>query len=364
MKVVNVVGARPNFMKIAPIIREMNRFPAIQSLLVHTGQHYDFEMSQTFFQDLDLPMPDFHLDVGSGSHAVQTARVMMTFEDVLEREKPDLVLVVGDVNSTLACALVASKLCIPVAHVEAGLRSFDRTMPEEVNRLLTDQLSDLLFVTSPDAVDNLLREGIAKEKIHSVGNVMIDSLCVCKEKALASNARARLGLGGEPYVLLTLHRPSNVDDPVILRNILQSIQQISRRAKVLFPVHPRTAARVRSLSDPEFGSDSNGIIFTNPLGRIDFLNLLMAASLVLTDSGGIQEETTFLQIPCLTLRDNTERPVTVSLGTNCLVGTDPEKIVQSAIQVLSGEWKHGRIPDLWDGHAAERIVQIVRAAFC
>jgi UDP-N-acetylglucosamine 2-epimerase (non-hydrolysing) len=363
MKVVNVVGARPNFMKIAPITREMNKFPEIHSLLVHTGQHYDFEMSQTFFQDLELPTPDFHLDVGSGSHAVQTAKVMMTFEEVLEREKPDLVLVVGDVNSTLACALVASKLCVPVAHVEAGLRSFDRTMPEEVNRLLTDQLSDLLFVTSPDAVDNLLREGIAKEKIHSVGNVMIDSLCLCKEKALASDVRTRLGLEDGPYVLLTLHRPSNVDDPVILRNILQSMRQISGRARVLFPVHPRTAAQIRSLRDPEFGSNSNGIIFTNPLGRIDFLNLLLGASLVMTDSGGIQEETTFLQIPCLTLRDNTERPVTVSSGTNRLVGTDPDKITQSAIQVLSGERKRGQIPELWDGHAAERIVEVLRREF-
>jgi UDP-N-acetylglucosamine 2-epimerase (non-hydrolysing) len=217
MKVVNVVGARPNFMKIAPITREMKRFSEIHSLLVLTGQHYDFEMSQVFFQDLDLPKFDFHLDVGSGSHAVQTAKVMMAFEGVLVRETPDLVLVVGDVNSTLACALVASKLCIPVAHVEAGLRSFDHTMPEEVNLLLTDQLSDSLFVTSPEAVDNLLREGIAKEKIHSVGNVMIDSLCLCKEKALAFDVRTRLGLDDEPYVLLTLHRPSNVDEPATLR---------------------------------------------------------------------------------------------------------------------------------------------------
>jgi UDP-N-acetylglucosamine 2-epimerase (non-hydrolysing) len=364
MKIMNVVGARPNFMKIAPIMREMNRFPEIHSLLVHTGQHYDFEMSQIFFQDLDLPKPDFHLDVGSGSHAVQTARVMMTFEKVLEQEKPDLVLVAGDVNSTLACALVASKLCIPVAHVEAGLRSFDRTMPEEINRLLTDQLSDLLFVTCPDAVDNLLREGIAREKIHSVGNVMIDSLCLCKEKALASDVRIRLGLEDEPYVLLTLHRPSNVDNPVTLRNILRSVQDISRRARVLFPVHPRTAAQIDRLSDSEFGSDSHSIVSTNPLGRVDFLNLLLGASLVITDSGGIQEETTFLQIPCLTLRDNTERPVTVSSGSNRLVGTDPDKIRQSAMQVLSGEWKRGQIPELWDGHAAERIVQIVRAAFC
>jgi UDP-N-acetylglucosamine 2-epimerase (non-hydrolysing) len=360
MRVVNVVGARPNFMKIAPITRAMKTCPEMYPLLVHTGQHYDFEMSQIFFRDLELPKPDFHLDVGSGSHAVQTAKVMMAFENVLEREKPDLVLVVGDVNSTLGCALVASKLCIPVAHIEAGLRSFDKTMPEEVNRILTDQLSDLLFVSSPEAVENLLREGIAKEKIHSVGNVMIDSLCLCKEKALASDARTRLGFEGEPYVLLTLHRPSNVDDPTILRNILRSIHQISRRARVLFPVHPRTAAQVRRLFDPESGPNSNGIVFTSPLGRIDFLNLLLGASLVMTDSGGIQEETTFLQIPCLTLRANTERPITVTSGTNRLVGTDPDKILQSAIEALSGEWKRGEVPKLWDGHAAERIVEVLR----
>jgi UDP-N-acetylglucosamine 2-epimerase (non-hydrolysing) len=363
MKVVNVVGARPNYMKIAPIAREIGRFPEIHPILVHTGQHYDFEMSQVFFQDLALPTPDFHLGAGSGTHAVQTAKIMIAFEEVLEKEAPDLVVVVGDVNSTLACALVASKLCIPVAHVEAGLRSFDRTMPEEVNRVLTDQLSKHLFVTSPEAVENLLHEGISEDKIHSVGNVMIDSLCLCREQALASQARARLGLRDESYVLLTLHRPSNVDDPATLRKILGAVCEISRHAKVLFPAHPRTATQARRILDSEFKSNSHGVVFTNPLGMIDFLNLLLGASLVMTDSGGIQEETTFLQIPCLTLRENTERPVTLSSGTNRLVGTDPHKILQSAIEALSGKWKRGVVPELWDGHAAERIVRILRAEY-
>jgi UDP-N-acetylglucosamine 2-epimerase (non-hydrolysing) len=364
MKVVSVVGARPNFMKIAPITKEIRKFPEIENVLVHTGQHYDFEMSQVFFQDLELPQPDVYLAAGSGSHAVQTARVMITFEEVVHKEVPDVVLVVGDVNSTLACALVAAKLCLPVAHVEAGLRSFDRTMPEEINRVLTDQVSELLFTTSSEAEGNLLREGIAREKIHFVGNVMIDSLCLCREKALDSNARKRLGLDGEPYALLTLHRPSNVDHRATLQHIIQAVQNVSRRIQVVFSVHPRTAAQFRHMGFTSAGLDSNGLVFTDPLGRIDFLNLLLGASFVMTDSGGIQEETTFLQIPCLTLRDNTERPVTVSCGTNRLVGTDPEKIFQGALEILSGEWKRGQIPDLWDGHAAERIVRVLRSKFC
>ncbi len=363
MKVVSVVGARPNFMKMAPLAREMRKFPEIQNTLVHTGQHYDFAMSQVFFQDLELPEPDVYLAVGSGSHAVQTAKVMVAFEELLRKERPDAVVVVGDVNSTLACALAAAKLCLPVAHVEAGLRSFDRTMPEEINRLLTDQMSELLFTTSPEAADNLLREGIAREKIHFVGNVMVDSLCLDRQKALASNARMRLGLDGEPYALLTLHRPSNVDDRATLEHILQAVRDVSRRIRVVFSVHPRTAAQVRDMGLTSAELDSKAMVFTDPLGRIDFLNLLLGASFVMTDSGGIQEETTFLQIPCLTLRDNTERPVTVTCGTNRLVSTDSDKLYQGAMEILSGKWTRGQIPDLWDGHAAERIVQILRENF-
>src|ERR1700724_323997 len=311
MKIVSVVGARPNFMKIAPLMAEMRKFAEIQSLLVHTGQHYDFEMSQVFFQDLEIPKPDIYLAVGSANHAVQTANVMIGFDKVLEDEKPDLILVVGDVNSTLACALVASKRCIPVAHVEAGLRKFDRTMPEEINRLLTDQISDLLFVTSSDAIDNLLREGVDRSKIYLVGNVMIDSLCRSREKALKSDARSRLGVDGQSFAVLTLHRPSNVDDPSRLREIFAAIQEVSRHLKIVFPVHPRTAERIRSLGQKS--TESKDIIFTPPMGSIDFLSLLMAATFVMTDSGGLQEETTYLGIPCLTLRENTERPVTVTL---------------------------------------------------
>jgi UDP-N-acetylglucosamine 2-epimerase (non-hydrolysing) len=362
MKIVSVVGARPNFMKIAPLMAEIRKFPEIRSLLVHTGQHYDFEMSQVFFQDLEIPKPDIYLAVGSASHAVQTANVMIGFDKVLEDEKPDLVLVVGDVNSTLACALVASKRCIPVAHVEAGLRSFDRTMPEEINRLLTDQISDLLFVTSSDAIDNLLKEGIDRSKIYLVGNVMIDSLCRSREKALKSEARGRLGLVGESFALLTLHRPSNVDDPIRLRQVFAAIQEVSRHLKIVFPVHPRTAERIRSLGEAP-STASHGIIFTPPMGSIDFLSLLMGATFVMTDSGGLQEETTYLGIPCLTLRENTERPVTVTLGTNTIVGLDPARLIERAEDILAHGHKQTQIPELWDGHASERIVDVLRQKF-
>jgi UDP-N-acetylglucosamine 2-epimerase (non-hydrolysing) len=363
MKIINVVGARPNFMKIAPLVAEMQKFPEIHASLVHTGQHYDFEMSQVFFQDLEMPKPDIYLAVGSGSHAVQTANVMTAFDRVLEEVKPDVIVVVGDVNSTLACALVASKRCIPVAHVEAGLRSFDRTMPEEVNRLLTDQISDLLFVTCGDATDNLLKEGIAKSKIHLVGNVMIDSLCRTREKAMKCDAGERIGLNGQPFALLTLHRPSNVDDPIRLQRIMGAIREVGRHLKIIFPVHPRTAERIRSLGGANSPQEMNGIVFTPPLGSVDFLGLLLKAKFVMTDSGGLQEETTYLQVPCLTLRENTERPITVSAGTNSIVGTDPERIVGSAMRILAGESKHSEVPPLWDGHASERIVEVLRREF-
>ena len=362
MKIVSVVGARPNFMKVAPLMAEMRKFPEIHSLLVHTGQHYDFEMSQVFFQDLEIPKPDIYLAVGSANHAVQTANVMIGFDKVLEDEKPDLVLVVGDVNSTLACALVASKRCIPVAHVEAGLRSFDRTMPEEVNRLLTDQISDVLFVTSSDAIDNLLKEGVDRSKIYLVGNVMIDSLCRSRKKALKSDARSRLGLDGQSFAVLTLHRPSNVDDPSRLREIFAAIQEVSRHLKIVFPVHPRTAERIRSLGHAS-STASDGIIFTPPMGSVDFLSLLMAATFVMTDSGGLQEETTYLGIPCLTLRENTERPVTVTLGTNTIVGLDPARLIEKAQDILTHGRKQTQIPELWDGHASERIVDVLRQKF-
>jgi UDP-N-acetylglucosamine 2-epimerase (non-hydrolysing) len=357
IKVLNIVGARPNFMKIAPIVREMKRRERdFLPLLVHTGQHYDAAMSDAFFTDLDIPRPDFHLEVGSASHAVQTARIMMEFEPVVTAEKPDWVLVVGDVNSTIACALVCSKLGVKVAHVEAGLRSRDRTMPEEINRLLTDQISDLLLTTSEDADENLEKEGIPAEKIRFVGNVMIDSLFHSMKIAEKSKVRESLNLDGKDYAVLTLHRPSNVDDRHTLSNLLEAISAIGEKLPVIFPVHPRTSARITEFGLVETIENSN-VKLIEPLGYLDFLRLYSGARLVLTDSGGIQEETTALSIPCLTLRENTERPVTISMGTNLLVGTNPEKIKQTAFEVLSREdsAKDVKIPPLWDGRAAERI---------
>ena len=360
MRVLSIVGARPNFVKIAPLIDEMGRRPEhFQQLLVHTGQHYDEQMSQVFFDELDIPRPDVHLGVGSGSHAEQTARVMLAFEPVLLQNKPDLVLVVGDVNSTLACALVATKVGVPVAHVEAGLRSRDRTMPEEINRLLTDQVADLLFVTERDAVDNLRREGIGAERIHLVGNVMIDTLLRHRERALAMDTVGRYGLQPAKYALLTLHRPSNVDEPAVLAGIVDALEQIQERLPVLFCAHPRTARRMQESGLGDRLAGMPGLKVTEPLGYLEFLNLMSNARLVLSDSGGIQEETTILGVPCLTLRRNTERPVTVSEGTNTLVGTDPQRIVAESLRILSGENKAGRVPELWDGHAAERIVDVL-----
>jgi len=361
LKVLHVVGARPNFMKVAPIMAEMARYPdTFEQILVHTGQHYDDNMSKVFFEDLELPQPDIYLGVGSGSHAQQTARIMLAFEPVLLEHKPDWVIVVGDVNSTLACALVCAKLGIRVAHVEAGLRSFDRTMPEEYNRVLTDQIADLLFTTEWDAVENLRREGVAEEKIHFVGNVMIDTLLRHRERALALDVLGEYGLQPQGYALLTLHRPSNVDVPQVLSGILNALAEIQARLPILFPAHPRTVKRVQ-----EFGFEGRlaampGLRLTEPLGYLEFLNLMANARLVLTDSGGIQEETTILGVPCLTLRENTERPVTVIQGTNTVVGSDPQRIVAEALAVLDGKGKAGRVPELWDGRAAERIVAILK----
>ena len=322
---------------------------------MHTGQHYDDEMSQVFFDDLDIPRPDVYLGVGSGSHAEQTARVMLAFEPVLLEQEPELVLVVGDVNSTLACTLVAAKLHIPVAHVEAGLRSFDRTMPEEINRVLTDQIADLLFTTERDADENLRREGVAEERIHFVGNVMIDTLLRHKERSLALDALGRYGLEPHGFALLTLHRPSNVDVPEVLAGILDALAEIQARLPIIFPAHPRTVKKIQEFGFEERLAAMPDLRVTEPLGYLEFLNLMANARLVLTDSGGIQEETTILGVPCLTLRENTERPVTVTEGTNTIVGNDPGRIVTEALAILDGKGKAGQVPELWDGRAAERI---------
>lgn len=358
MKILHVVGARPNFMKIAPIMRAMGHYPdSFKQTLVHTGQHYDPQMSQVFFTELELPRPDVNLEVGSGTHAWQTAQVILGFEPVLLEFKPDWVVVVGDVNSTLACSLVSSKLGIRVAHVEAGLRSYDRNMPEEINRLLTDQIADLLFTPSRDGNENLLREGISPGIIHFVGNVMIDTLV-----HLLPKAEARWGKLKEVYcvdergfLLVTLHRPSNVDDPHILTKIMAALVEISREIPVLFPVHPRTRQRINEL---KLLTKSCQMQNLEPLGYLDFLALQAHAALVLTDSGGIQEETTYLGIPCLTARSNTERPVTITLGTNQLVKSDTGPLI-AAMQMRLGEQPVAKgLPPLWDGHAAERIVKV------
>jgi UDP-N-acetylglucosamine 2-epimerase (non-hydrolysing) len=355
IKIINVVGARPNFMKIAPIIAAIQRRSGeARQVLVHTGQHYDESMSKAFFRDLEMPPPDIDLGVGSGTHAEQTARVMLAFEPVLDEERPDWVVVVGDVNSTLACALVASKRTTRVAHVEAGLRSFDRAMPEEINRVLTDQIADLLLTPSPDADANLLREGVSPEKIVRVGNVMIDTLMRRLEMSGESGILDRLNLQRSGFAVLTLHRPSNVDDAGTLRGIFNALGEIARDLPVIFPAHPRTQLRLR-----EFGIEQpHGVMILEPMGYLDFLRLWSNARLVMTDSGGLQEETTALAVPCLTLRENTERPITVEQGTNKIVGCDPVRIVEAVSQVLSnGRPASTRAPELWDGRAADRVVE-------
>ncbi len=362
MRIVNIVGARPNFMKMAPLLREMRRHPEIAATLVHTGQHYDDRMAGQFFRDLDLAHPDISLDVGSGSHAYQTAEVMKRLEPVLERIRPHVVVVVGDVNSTLAGAVTAAKLCIPVAHVEAGLRSFDRSMPEEINRLLTDAISEYLFVTEESGRENLLREGVDSRKIHLVGNVMIDSLEQCRPVWERSDVVTRLGLAqGGDYGVVTLHRPSNVDDPAILRGLVKALAEIGRRLPLVFPVHPRTRSRLEAMDIGSEWGRANAR-WVEPLGYLDFVGLVARSRLVLTDSGGLQEETTALGIPCLTLREQTERPITVTQGTNRIVGTSPDRIVSEATRVLAEPRLQVARPPLWDGRAAERIVAILRGA--
>ncbi|HYL98700.1 MAG TPA: UDP-N-acetylglucosamine 2-epimerase (non-hydrolyzing) [Blastocatellia bacterium] len=359
MKIVNIVGARPNLPKIAPLLREMRRHASIRPLLVHTGQHYDEKLSDVFFRQMGIPEPDVNLGVGSGSHAWQTAEILKKIEPVLLEEKPDLVLVVGDVNSTIATALAASKLGIGIVHVEAGLRSFDRSMPEEINRILTDALADYLFVTEEDAVENLVREGRPREKIHLVGNVMIDALRqflpIAQQSSIGRELNLLNGVGYLPFAVLTLHRPSNVDSPATLKSLLVAVEQLADQISIIFPVHPRTQQKLNDIGL----RTAPGLRLTAPVGYLDFLCLLSQARLVLTDSGGIQEETTALGVPCLTLRENTERPITVSQGTNQIVGQDPTRILNAANEILAGKTKAGNVPKFWDGRAAERIVEIL-----
>ena len=351
MHFLHVVGARPNFMKVAPVMRALAARNGVRQTLVHTGQHYDQNMSEVFFRELEISEPDFNLAVGSGTHAEQTGQIMLRFEPVVREHKPDRVLVYGDVNSTIAAALVCAKLQIPVAHVEAGLRSFDRTMPEEINRLLTDQLADLLFTPSQDGDRNLLREGVPRERIHFVGNVMVDTLVRLLPKAAAAGPE---GLPGH-YALVTLHRPSNVDDLSGLKSLLQALSGISATLPIIFPVHPRTRQKIAQLGF----SHSDTLQLWEPQSYLLFLALQQKATVVITDSGGIQEETTFLGVPCLTLRDTTERPVTVSVGTNVIIGRDMNLLSREVNAVLNGKRKQGGIPPLWDGRAAERIARVL-----
>ncbi len=349
--ILNVVGARPNFMKIAPLVSEMRK-AGIAQKLVHTGQHYDANMNDVFFKDLQMPAPDVFLGVGSGSHSEQTAKVMVEFEHVVLKEKPSLVVVVGDVNSTLACALVAVKLHVSVAHVEAGLRSRDWAMPEEVNRVLTDRISDLLFTPSKDADENLAKEGLTRG-VHFVGNIMIDSLKQNLEKA-----RARKAIAKGEYCLITMHRPENVDNAVSLEKLVSVINTASKKIHCVFPIHPRTR---KMLDSTGLGKKLSNVTLVEPVGYLDFLKLQMDAKFVLTDSGGIQEETTFLGVPCLTVRKNTERPITVSEGTNTVVGLNEKKVTAEIEKIYSGKYKKGKIPEKWDGKTAERICAILKS---
>jgi len=357
-RILCVVGARPNFMKMAPIVHALARRPErFATTLLHTGQHYDEAMSRVFFEELGMPRPDLDLNVGSGSHAAQTAAIMAAFEPAVLDTRPRLVIVVGDVNSTIACALVAVKIGVPVAHVEAGLRSFDRSMPEEINRLLTDQISEYLFTTERAGEENLLREGVAREKIHFVGNVMIDTLLAHRDRARALEAPRRHGLEGR-YGLMTLHRPANVDDCGVFEKMMGAIAAIARDVPLVFPVHPRTRPAIMRSEAARRLVEGGRVRLLDPLGYLEFVGLMEASVVVLTDSGGIQEETTILGVPCLTLRDNTERPVTLTEGTNRLAGTRPESIL-AAWASLNGTPPQPRVPPLWDGRAAQRIVEVL-----
>ena len=359
MRILNVVGARPNLMKMAPIVDEMARHAEIEQRLLHTGQHYDDNMSRVFFQELGLPSPDVYLGVGSGSHASQTAQVMVGFEKICLESRPDMVVVVGDVNSTMACAITAVKLWIPVAHVEAGLRSLDRRMPEEINRIVTDAVSDLLLTASRDGDENLIREGVDPARIHFVGNVMIDTLERNRQAARESTICERLGLQPQNYGVITLHRPATVDRPETIAGLLGAFEQIQRDLPLVFPMHPRTRKQLHAAGLDGALERMGRLQVVEPLGYLDFLKLMADSLLVLTDSGGIQEETTVLGVPCLTLRDNTERPVTLTEGTNRLVGMDPDKVTAAYRAIRESPPSSSRRPEKWDGRAAERIVEII-----
>ena len=359
MVILAVAGCRPNFVKLAPLFAEMRRRPSIKPLLLHTGQHYDTELSGVFFRDLGLPRPDVFLQVGSGSHAIQTARAMEGIENALQEHSPDLVLVVGDVNSTVAAALTAVKLGIPVAHVEAGLRSYDREMPEEINRVATDSVSDLLFATERKAVTNLIWEGVPADKVHFVGNVMVDALLSNLDRIASSDLLDRLALVPKGYAALTLHRPDNVGDAEAAADILMALERIQRRISIVFPVHPRTRGELHALGIWDRLAALPNVLLTDPLGYLDFLKLVKESAFVLTDSGGVQEESTVLRVPCLTLRESTERPATVLEGSNRIVGRDPDAIVEAASEAIDGKWTFGGIPEKWDGMAAARIVHVL-----
>lgn len=354
-----MVGARPNYMKIAPLYRAMEEYSALEQILVHTGQHYSPEMSTHFFDELGMPRPDVNLDVGPGSHAVQTARIMEAFEPVLLDRKPDLVVVVGDVNSTIACALDAKKLDIPIAHVEAGLRSFDMRMPEEVNRVLTDRISDYLFTTEASGNENLAKEGVPDSMVHFVGNVMIDSLVTHLPKAMARPTLETLGVSDGEYLLVTIHRPSNVDDQATLRSLIDTLREAAERKPVLIPLHPRTRSNLEKFGWLEDVMSAPGIRICDPLGYLDFLRCQRGAAAILTDSGGIQEESTYLGIPCVTMRDNTERPATITHGTNRLIGNDRSQILAALDTALGTRSGAHPVPPLWDGKAAERIASVL-----
>ncbi|GAB3168001.1 non-hydrolyzing UDP-N-acetylglucosamine 2-epimerase [Telluribacter humicola] len=361
MKILNIVGARPNFMKVAPLHRAFSRYPDIESKIIHTGQHYDARMSDVFFNQLELPQPHYFLGIGGGTHTQQTAKIMLEFEPILASEKPDVVLVVGDVNSTIACALVAVKEGIPVLHVEAGLRSGDRRMPEEINRILTDSISDYLFVTEQAGLDNLKRESVPDEKVHFVGNVMIDSLVYYRQKSQQLDLLSSIGVEPDSYILMTMHRPANVDNEQGLRSIVQIARNTARHKTVLFPIHPRTLSNMEKYSLKEELEAISQVQLMEPQGYLEFLHLMESAALIITDSGGIQEETTYLQVPCLTFRDTTERPVTVEIGTNYLLrDLNPDTVEEHVQAILDGKAKQGQVPPFWDGQAAERITTIIR----
>jgi len=360
--IVLIVGARPNFMKAAPLMRQLEANSAFDPALIHTGQHYDHKMSQLFFDDLKMPKPTINLGINSGTHAVQTAGIMVAIEKEFSEHRPDLAVVFGDVNSTLAVAVVASKMGIQLAHVEAGLRSFDRGMPEEINRIVTDNLADVLFASEISGVTHLHEEGIDDNRVHFTGNIMIDSLVSCLDACMESTILETLSLKPREYVALTLHRPSNVDNAPILKRLFATFAEIGKRVPVVFPCHPRTSKMLAEAGMLD-GIDEKHVRIIEPLGYLDFLRLQCESKFVLTDSGGIQEESTYLQIPCVTLRENTERPVTVDVGTNRLVGTDSDKILQAFQEIMAGKWKTGAIPELWDGHTAERIVDVLEKLY-